>query len=83
VDRFVERDDGDVQRRALDEVALDRIDARRVVARAAVLRRHLQPEHAVRVVAGRIVQRAWKHEQLPEFVLQRHASEEFVDAVLG
>ncbi len=81
VQRFLERDHRDTEPRAFDEVALDGIDARRVCACVSGVA-HLEPEHAVRPIVRRIVEAARQHEELPELLLQRHASEKVPDALV-
>ena len=42
---------------------------------------YLEPEDALAVVVGRIVEIAGDHEQLPELFLEGHAPEQVLDAV--
>ena len=82
---LVERNDRDVKARPLDEAPLDEVDAHRVLERrvtgALGFRRDLQPEHAARVVVGRVVEIARDHVELPELLLERHPPEKVADAV--
>ncbi len=85
VDRLVERDDWNAEGCRVDEVALNRVHARRVGARigrgpCSVANSDLKPERAVRIVV-RCVPIAGQHEELPEFVVDRHAADQVVDAI--